>query len=182
MDHSDMARIMTENAKKAHAIVAKSDSFAHACRQAAALTLEKKGTTMAAPGLKKDRLKALKGACHDAGLTLCESPLRDDPENIHTAFTVADFAIAKTGTLALDSASEDVRIATMLAEIHVAVLWAADIQADSMAAKEKINRILKRDEPSYLAFVTGPSRTADIERELTLGSHGPRELRLFIIE
>ena len=182
MDYSNLAKIMKENAEKAHTIAARSNSFAHVCEQAVALTLEQKGKTIAAPGLKKDQLALLKELCHDAGLTLCETPLRDDPENIHTAVTVADFAIAKTGTLAIESVSEDVRIATMLAETHVAVLWASDIKADSAAAEEEINRSLKRDEPSYLAFITGPSRTADIERTLTLGAHGPRELRLFIIE
>ena len=55
--------------------------------------------------------------------------LREQADAIHTGFTLADWGIADTGTLVLDSSSEDVRLATMLCETHVAVLPRSRLRA-----------------------------------------------------
>jgi L-lactate dehydrogenase complex protein LldG len=100
---------------------------------------------------------------------------------LHTALTVADWGIAATGSLVLNSISEDLRLATMLAETHVAVLPLSRLQPDSLALEDELQRLMASP-PSYLAFITGASRTADIERVLTIGVHGPGELHILLLK
>jgi L-lactate dehydrogenase complex protein LldG len=96
--------------------------------------------------------------------------------------TYADWGIAETGTLVMDACSENLRIATMLSDIHVAVLPAEKIKPTSEALENKLNNELKGNSASYIAFITGASRTADIERVLAIGVHGPIELHILIME
>ena len=60
----------------------------------------------------------------------------------------------------------------MLSEVHVAVLPAANLRADLFALEQELNSTLA-DAPGYLAFISGPSRTGDIELVLTLGPTAP---------
>ncbi len=70
----------------------------------------------------------------------------------------------------------------MLAETHIAVLPASKIKPDSAALAKELNAVLMADTPAYYTFITGASRTADIERVLTIGVHGPQELHILIVE
>jgi L-lactate dehydrogenase complex protein LldG len=83
-----------------------------------------------------------------------------------------DWGLAETGTLAQDATDPRLRLVSTLPELHVALVRAAAILPD-------LECLLTRIDPrrmKYLACVTGPSRTADIERVLTIGVHGPRRL------
>jgi L-lactate dehydrogenase complex protein LldG len=137
---------------------------------------------MVAMGLETQDVNFLEKACKTADLTFIKPPLRSHANEIHTALTPVDWGIAETGTLVLDSSSEDVRIATMLSETHVALLPVSKIKPDVTALENEINAVLKADGSSYYAFITGASRTADIERVLTIGVHGPQELHILIME
>lgn len=95
------------------------------------LTQKQEGKTVVATGLETKNRNLLKKQCETAGLKLLEFPLRPHADEIHTAFTPVDWGVAETGTLVLDSSSEDVRIATMLAETHVAILPAFKIKPDT---------------------------------------------------
>jgi len=106
--------------------------------------------------------------------------LRDHADDLHVSLTLAEYGIAETGSLMVASDSEEIRIATMLAQIHVAVLPASKIKPDAEAIASSLDAVLKKDTPSYTAFITGPSRTADIERVLAIGVHGPVELHLLL--
>lgn len=68
----------------------------------------------------------------------------------------------------------------MLAETHVALLPANNIKPNSETLEKDLDPILKTESSSYLAFITGASRTADIERVLAIGVHGPQELHILI--
>ncbi|TES94717.1 MAG: lactate utilization protein, partial [Desulfobacteraceae bacterium] len=146
------------------------------------ITKEQGGQNVAATGLAAKEQSLLKKQCETADLALLEFPLRPHANEIHTSLTPVDWGIAETGTLVLDSTSEDVRIATMLAETHVAVLPASKIKPDSASLENELNAILKTDASLYYAFITGASRTADIERVLAIGVHGPQELHILIME
>lgn len=182
MQRSDLIHKMKENAEKVQAVVSIIKNFKAAVQYTLALTKHQRGTTIAAPDLTAAELDLLKNDCEKEGLTFLPVPLRAHAENIHTALTYADWGIAETGTLVMDARSENFRIATMLSDIHVAVLPAARIKPTSEALESKLNEELKSNSPSYTAFITGASRTADIERILAIGVHGPKELHILIME
>jgi L-lactate dehydrogenase complex protein LldG len=180
MPNKDLVKEFTAKAEAVQAVVSEIADFSDAIRYALALTQRQGGKTIVAPGLGDQASDLLKKESDAFGLVLMTSPLRPEANNIHTALTLVDGAIAETGSLVVNSSSEDVRIATMLAESHVAVVPSARIVPDTEALEDQLDKVLKTDEPSYTAFITGASRTADIERVLAIGVHGPQELHILI--
>jgi L-lactate dehydrogenase complex protein LldG len=69
----------------------------------------------------------------------------------------------------------------MLSETHVAVIPKSRIVADVESIEEELC-LMMNAAPGYVAFISGASRTADIERVLTIGVHGPQELHVLILE
>ena len=172
---------MKEKAGLVQAVVSTVSGMDEVLRRAVDITLEQGGKTIAAPGLDPENLKRLGDLCKAAGLTVLPPPFRPHLSGIHTALTGADWAIAETGTLVLDSGSEDLRIATMLSETHLAFLPASRIVPDAAALSARLIEKMKSG-AGYLSFITGPSRTADIERVLAIGVHGPQELHILMME
>jgi L-lactate dehydrogenase complex protein LldG len=94
--------------------------------------------------------------------------------------TTAQAAIAETGTLVLDSAHERHRLVSLVPPVHIAIIDAAQIYA---TLSEALNWLRSNKEISpAVTFITGPSRTADIELTLTIGVHGPQALYVIIKE
>lgn len=91
-----------------------------------------------------------------------------------------DLGVAETGTLVHDATDLYKRLASMLPLNCVAVLPANRIVRDMTQAFEYY--LGQKTWPGYLALVTGPSRTADIERSLTIGVHGPECLLIVLVE
>lgn len=116
-----------------------------------------------------------------AGLELITENFRTQAPHANAAITGVNFAMADTGTLALESTAEDIRLATTLPEIHFALLDPEKILADSLEAVAPLRQFHQRDARNYIAYITGPSRTADIERVLTIGVHGPKELHILLV-
>jgi len=96
--------------------------------------------------------------------------------------TFCNFAMADTGTVVLDSTDEEIRLATTLPEIHYVIVDPQKILADNLAAAQPMMTLHSGSDPKFVAYITGPSRTADIERVLTIGCHGPRELHILIVK
>ena len=182
MQTSDLIQLLKEKAEAVQAVVVKIKTLKEAFQYTVDLTREQRGTSMVAMGLKNQDVNLLEKACNTADISFIKPPLRSHANEIHTALTPVDWGIAETGTLVLDSSSEDVRIATMLSETHVALLPVSKIKPDVTALENEINAVLKADGSSYYAFITGASRTADIERVLAIGVHGPQELHILIME
>ncbi len=136
--------------------------------------------TLAAPGLDLQLENKLKDLCHHAGIQLVTSGLRGFSEGIDLGFTIADLAIAETGTLILDATDEDLRLATMICRTHMAAVPISRIAPAVTDVEAELAGMLER-RPGYLTFVTGASRTADIERVLALGVHGPLELHILLV-
>ncbi len=180
MGQDDELTLFKQRAEAVQTITAEVADMKAACRYAVDLTVRQGGSSIAAPGISGKALSQLKAACKSGGLRLLTKNLRSDMGQISTGFTVADWGIAETATLVMDSTSEDFRIATMLCEIHVAVLPRSRIVRDAMSLEDQLTAALKVA-PKYLAFISGASRTADIERVLTIGVHGPQELHLLIV-
>jgi len=89
-----------------------------------------------------------------------------------------DWALADTGSLVADQTAVEQRLASTLPSIHVAIIGTDRILPDKTAVFSKINPKTSR----YIAFITGPSRTADIERVLTIGVHGPKRLVILFVD
>jgi L-lactate dehydrogenase complex protein LldG len=140
------------------------------------------GKVIAAPGLEEPLFRRLAALCSERGIRPVSQGLRRLGAGIDVGLTLADFGIAETGTLVIDSASEDLRLATMLSDIHVAVLPLSRLRATAADAAAELSRAMKHPPASYLAFITGASRTADIERILALGVHGPLALHTLLWE
>jgi L-lactate dehydrogenase complex protein LldG len=89
--------------------------------------------------------------------------------------TEADFALAETGTIGLLSSAERPRGISLLPRVHLALVAPPVFRADLHQVFAEA-----RHAP-YLVFVTGPSRTADIELTVTLGVHGPQHLEVWVL-
>ncbi len=136
---------------------------------------------IAAPGLDSSHYGLLAEHCGKNGLTCIRSGMRDHLSGVDIGFTMADIGIAETGTLVVNCPSEELRLATMLCEYHICVLPCSKIVLDAFAADQQLRTYMRRT-PNYTAFITGASRTADIERVLALGVHGPLELHILLLE
>jgi L-lactate dehydrogenase complex protein LldF len=110
----------------------------------------------------------------DVGIRLVRSV---DP-TIRAGITGATFAVAQTGTLVLTSGAGQPLTASLMPEIHIAVIRSRQI----VWSLEEALQASKIPQASAAVLVTGPSRTADIEMTLTLGVHGPRELHVCIVD
>ncbi len=88
--------------------------------------------------------------------------------------TGVDAAIAETGTLALVSSADHPRTASLLPPVHLAIVRTADLVPTLRTCFARLRDRIPS--ASAINFITGPSRTADIELQLTLGVHGPGEL------
>ena len=112
-------------------------------------------------------------------------PFESDPEKItemKLGITRCEYLIARLGTVMVSSNVSPGRIMTVFPEIHVVVAWASQLVPDLKDALRKIRKKYGDVFPSLISLVTGPSRTADIEKTLVLGAHGPKELYIFLIE
>jgi L-lactate dehydrogenase complex protein LldG len=123
----------------------------------------------------------LKAALKKVGISIEVDQFRAVAAQAEAGITGVNFAIADTGTLVLESTAEDIRLATTLPAKQFALLDPRKIVADGLAAVKPLRQLHQRDSRNYIAYVTGPSRTADIERVLTIGVHGPKELTILMV-
>lgn len=94
-------------------------------------------------------------------------------------FTSCDFAIAESGTLAVCSQPGHERMASLLPPVHVAIVGQSQLLPDLFDLFERLGA---RDSlPSNIALITGPSKTGDIELQLTTGVHGPGDWRVILV-
>ncbi|MBF8302615.1 MAG: hypothetical protein HW396_896 [Candidatus Dadabacteria bacterium] len=119
------------------------------------------------------------------GLKFAPPNSKEEMAEADIGITEADFGIADTGTLVLIANEKQPRSVSLIPPIHVAILH-SDVILEKM---EDVFAILKNslDETGSIAkltscitFITGPSRTGDIELNITLGVHGPKELFVLI--
>jgi L-lactate dehydrogenase complex protein LldG len=98
--------------------------------------------------------------------------------------TSADFGMADTATLVLRNRPGQPRSVALVPSIHIAVITLDQIVADMkelFALLRWDGRYRPEGLSNYMSFISGPSKTADIEATMVHGAHGPREVHLFII-
>jgi L-lactate dehydrogenase complex protein LldG len=101
-------------------------------------------------------------------------------EQMEVAITRCEFLVARTGTVVVSSAHSSGRRLNVFPPVHI--VWAHESQLVPFAedAIAQITRKYDDAMPSLISFITGPSRTADIEKTLVMGAHGPKELIVLI--
>ena len=91
--------------------------------------------------------------------------------------------IAETGTLALLSGKDNPTTLNFLPEHHIVVIDAEDVAGDLESVMSAVRtRFGKGEMPRTLNFITGPSRSGDIEQTMLLGAHGPRALHVILVD
>jgi L-lactate dehydrogenase complex protein LldG len=100
----------------------------------------------------------------DAGITQCE------------------FLIARLGSVMVSSAQVSGRRSFAYPETHIVIAYTSQLVPDIRQAIDKVSEKYPAKMPSMISIITGPSRTADIEKTLVMGAHGPRDLYVFLIE
>lgn len=131
------------------------------------------------------RVLQLENPLAEAGVDVGSGPGPTSILGTGIGITRAALGVAETGSVLIHLDEVDERLLSMLPEIHV-VLLHQDALVDSLEEGLLYTRYLiltsqTRGFPSYLSWVTGPSRTADIERVLTIGVHGPKELYILLL-
>lgn len=120
-------------------------------------------------------------------IDLLGEPLADrltttDLAGCQVSVTGCEYLVARTGSIVLSSAQQQGRTASVYAPIHICIAFVdqlvEDIKDALAASREKHGSQF----PSLLTLATGPSRTADIEKTLVVGVHGPKEVYLFLVE
>ena len=125
------------------------------------------------PGLDEAKLtKAPPNSGGEAGILV----QHEADESIKAGITGALAGIAETGTIVIPGGEGQPLTASLLPEIHIAVLRASDI----LPSMETAMRALKIAKAPAVALVSGPSRTADIEMTLVLGAHGPYRVHIVL--
>ncbi|HUB65850.1 MAG TPA: lactate utilization protein [Candidatus Methylacidiphilales bacterium] len=104
-----------------------------------------------------------------------------DLEQCHAAITGCDALVAQTGSILVSSGSAGGRALSVLPPHHIVIAQRGQIVPDLAAALSLARERYAPGWPSFLSFITGPSRTGDIERILVLGAHGPKRLTVLIV-
>jgi L-lactate dehydrogenase complex protein LldG len=115
-------------------------------------------------------------------IELLENPASADLFDCDVGITSAQWAIAETGTLVLEAEREHHRLASLVPPVHIALIEGNRIRRTMIEVLELLGNTDKDQLSRTVTFITGPSRTSDIELNLTIGVHGPGELYVIILE
>jgi L-lactate dehydrogenase complex protein LldG len=106
----------------------------------------------------------------------------DDLAACDVSITGCEYLVARTGSMVLSSAQFSGRTTSVYAPVHICIAYNSQLLYDVKDALLFLKEKYKTQFPSFVTFATGPSRTADIEKTLVTGVHGPKEVYCFLIE
>jgi L-lactate dehydrogenase complex protein LldG len=107
--------------------------------------------------------------------------LHTDISTAEAAITGCELLVARTGSMVLSSSANN-RIPSVYAPIHICMAYSSQLVYDIKDALVSVRNKYENSFPSLLTLATGPSRTADIEKTLVVGVHGPKEVYCFLVE
>ena len=107
-----------------------------------------------------------------------EKPLKDADVSI----TICESLVARTGSMVLSSAVSSGRTTSVYAPVHICIAKVSQLVYDVKDALALLQKKYGDQLPSMISFATGPSRTADIEKTLVVGVHGPKEVYCFLLD
>ncbi|QDU29579.1 Lactate utilization protein C [Anatilimnocola aggregata] len=118
---------------------------------------------------------------YDSANSLTQPARRLEQLACEIGITSVDLAIAETGTLLMCHHPGQERLASLLPPVHVAIVEQSQIVPDLLDAFRILHERGVQNLPSNITLITGPSKTGDIELQLTTGVHGPGRWRVIII-
>ena len=98
------------------------------------------------------------------------------------SITGCEYLVARTGSIVLSAAATDGRTASVYAPVHICIAYTNQLLYDVKDALIALKDKYEGNLPSFISFASGPSRTADIEKTLVTGVHGPKEVYLFLVD
>jgi L-lactate dehydrogenase complex protein LldG len=105
----------------------------------------------------------------------------NDLESCDAGLTECEALVAQTGSVLVSAPSAGGRALSVLPPHHIVLARRSQVVSDLGAALQRVQEKFKGKFPSFLSFISGPSRTGDIERILVLGAHGPKKLTIFLL-
>jgi len=96
--------------------------------------------------------------------------------------TGCELLAARTGTIVMSAAQQSGRTVSVYAPVHICIAYTSQLVYDIKDALLLLKEKYTGNIPSLITFASGPSRTADIEKTLVTGVHGPKEVYCFLVE
>lgn len=120
-------------------------------------------------------------------LRLLDQPLKglitqEGLSDSDASITSCELLIARTGSILLSTGQESGRTVSVYAPVHICIAYTRQLVYDIREGLEFLQEKYKIGLPSLITLATGPSRTADIEKTLVVGVHGPKDVYVFLID
>lgn len=105
-----------------------------------------------------------------------------DFEQAEVGITLCEALVARNGSIILSNSGMAGRRLSIYPPVHIVLAYTSQLVTDLKDGFKLLKEKYKNQLPSMITTVTGPSRTADIEKTLVLGAHGPKELFVFLLD
>lgn len=105
-----------------------------------------------------------------------------DFEQAEVGFTLCEALIARNGSILISNGNMAGRRLSIYPNVHIVLAYTSQLVMDINDAFKLLKNKYEGNIPSLISTITGPSRTADIEKTLVLGAHGPKELFVFLLD
>lgn len=125
------------------------------------------------------RETALQDRLSNAGFTTIYA---DDVATCDAAITGCESLIARTGSIVMSSAQLSGRTTSVYTPVHICIAYTKQLVYDISEGLQQLREGYGQQFPSLVTLATGPSRTADIEKTLVVGVHGPKEVFCFLVD
>jgi L-lactate dehydrogenase complex protein LldG len=106
----------------------------------------------------------------------------EDLPGCDAAITNCEWLVARTGSIVMTAASVSGRTVSVYAPVHICIAYRSQLVYDVKDALQQAKEKYAGNLPSLITFATGPSRTADIEKTLVVGVHGPKEVYVMLVD
>lgn len=106
----------------------------------------------------------------------------EDFESANASITSCEALVARNGSVMVSNANASGRRLSIYPPIHIVIAKASQLVWDLKDALAYMQKRYGQEIPTMISTITGPSRTADIEKRLVLGAHGPKELYVLLLE
>ncbi|MDQ3193017.1 MAG: lactate utilization protein [Bacteroidota bacterium] len=124
--------------------------------------------------------ESIKELLTNAGIKHTDNPAK--LTSCEVSVTNCEYLIARTGSIMISSRQSSGRKLPVFPDKHIVVAYSSQLVDDIKDALKAIKLKYADKAPSLISLISGPSRTADIEKTLILGAHGPKEIYLFLID